>query len=197
MAAAAAPYGALPIDLRLWYYTQREEITSTSQRYHWCNFPTDGSPPAGHLRKYTKTNEIETMAAVDAPYERLPMELRLWYCAQRKGIAHNSQWYHWIIFHMTGSHSMTLFRCYTNTNDIRYCPNHDRRGRPYGALSMELLPWYCTHISFSSSIFTILCWIFQIWIISWMEDLYRSLLFWCGRPTDIDAIINLSEASRG
>ena len=47
---------------------------------------------------------------------------------------------------------------------------------PYGALSMELLPQYCAHISFSSSIFTLLCWIFQIWTISWMEALYRSFL---------------------
>ena len=86
------------------------------------------------------------MAAVDAPYERLPMELRLWYCAQRKGIAHNSQWYHWIIFPMTGSLSMTLFRCYTNTNDIRYCPTQPWQPRTplrstfHGATALILHP---------------------------------------------------------
>ena len=58
----------------------------------------------------------------------------------------------------------------------RYCADHGRRRHPYGALSMELLPRYCAHISFSTSIFTILCWIFQIWTISWMEALYRSFL---------------------
>ena len=54
MVAADAPYEHLPMELRLQYCTNRDEIVPTSQWYHRLNFAAAGSPPAAHLRYYTK-----------------------------------------------------------------------------------------------------------------------------------------------
>jgi hypothetical protein len=84
MAAADAPYQHLPMELRPPYYTQREEIASTSQRYHCLIFPKAGSSSVAHLRNYPKTNDIlPSVAVADAQYEHLPMELWPQYCTKR------------------------------------------------------------------------------------------------------------------
>ena len=77
MAAADGPYyDPLPIELRPPYYTNREQITHTSNGYSdifliWL--VVRQQPAYASLRYYTQTNDIApTMAAAAVPYAALP-----------------------------------------------------------------------------------------------------------------------------
>ena len=76
MAAANGPYDPLPIELQPPYYTNREQITHTSNGYSdvfliWLVLRRQ--PAYASLRYYTQTNDIApTMAAAAVPYAALP-----------------------------------------------------------------------------------------------------------------------------
>ena len=58
------------------------------------------------------------MAAADAPYEHLPMELRLPYCIITEGIAPSLYYIHWKFSPTSGSSSSARIRNYSHTTYI-------------------------------------------------------------------------------
>ena len=138
MAAADAPYQHLPMELRPPYHTHREEIASTSQRYHCLIFPTAGSPSVAYLRNYPKTNDISpSMAVAFAQYEHLPTELWPQYCTKRVATPSASCGYTEIFFLrlvlrrlLTSASASALFTNYMTINDA--AATHDNVPWSYG-----------------------------------------------------------------